>query len=441
MLWYILRFTMSFAFPVFFRRIQLKKGSRIREKGPMFIAMNHPSAFMDPMTFSWTVFYPRTRYMARGDAFKKGLARKILESMGVVPIYRMRDGGIENVRKNLDSFNIAYDLLDNDQKIMVFAEGVCVQERRLRPIQKGTAKMSFSFLERGGNENLKIIPAGLNYSTPARFRGDVFINVGEPIFVKDYYEAYKQQPAQTIVKLTALIEEKMQELTPSLKHKENDLLIEQLQPILKEQFIEERKLNLKKLEDHQKYWMFISDKLNLLTDNDAGKMENFRKDVDSYSKQLKELKIEDEAVRNNSEKKNTITFFNFILVIIGFPFYFVGAILNLPTYCLGQKVAEKTCKSIEFYASVSFGVWAISTKILYVIEILVLWLVFHNRHLLLYYSVIKLLVAVIALRYHPLKKKILSALRLSGMRKSDTVLYQALIDQRAQILAFIGGFH
>ena len=96
---------MSFAFPVFFRRMQIKNASRIREKGPMFIAMNHPNAFMDPMTFSWLVFHPRTRYMARGDAFKKGFARWALESMGIVPIFRLRDGGYENIKKNLDSLN------------------------------------------------------------------------------------------------------------------------------------------------------------------------------------------------------------------------------------------------------------------------------------------------------------------------------------------------
>src|ERR1035437_671148 len=243
MLWYYLRLTLSFAFPVFFRRMQMKNSKRIRQKVSMFLAMNHPNAFMDPVTLSWLLFYPRTRYMARGDAFKKGFVAWAMHSMGIVPIFRLRDGGYGNIKKNFDSFETAYGLLDKRQKIMVFAEGICVQERRLRPIQKGTAKMSFAYLDRGGYDDLKIIPIGVNYSTPSKIRGDLFIQVGAPIVVKDYYEDYKKQPGQAIVKLTAHIQEKLKPLVPSLLHKENDILIEQLQPIFKKQFIEDHKLN------------------------------------------------------------------------------------------------------------------------------------------------------------------------------------------------------
>jgi glycerol-3-phosphate O-acyltransferase / dihydroxyacetone phosphate acyltransferase len=407
----------------------------------MFITINHPSAFMDPMTFSWVVFYPRTRYMARGDAFKKGLANAVLQSMGIVPIYRMRDGGIENVRKNLDSFKVAYDLLDKKQKIMVFAEGICVQERRLRPIQKGTAKMAFNYLDKGGHDNLKIMPVGLHYSTPSKFRGDVYVEVGEPILVKDYYEAYKQQPAQTIVKLTAAIEEKMSELVPGLAHKENDLLIEQLQPILKEQFLEENKLNVKDLEQHHKYWQFISDRLNQLTERDPAQMETFRNGVDTYSKQLQQTRIEDNVVRNAAENKKTITFINFILLVIGFPFYLMGVILNRPSYYLGQKIARKTSNGKEFFASVSFGSWALLTQLFFLIELIILWVTFHNFYILLFYSALKIGTAIIGLHYSPFKKEMLSGFRLKKLKSSNPGLYQTLINQRNNILGFIGDFH
>src|SRR5438105_13029376 len=101
MLWYILRTTMSFAFPAYYRRMQIKNSEILREKGPMFIVMNHPNAFMDPITFAWYFHYPRTRYMARGDAFKKGFAKSALGSMGIVPIFRLRDGGYGNMKQNL----------------------------------------------------------------------------------------------------------------------------------------------------------------------------------------------------------------------------------------------------------------------------------------------------------------------------------------------------
>ena len=106
MLWYFLRNTLSYCFLLFFKRVKMKNSSVARSKGPMFIAMNHPNAFMDPMAYCAFLFYPRTYFMARGDAFKKGLATTALESMGILPIFRLRDGGYESVKKNLDSFKI-----------------------------------------------------------------------------------------------------------------------------------------------------------------------------------------------------------------------------------------------------------------------------------------------------------------------------------------------
>ncbi len=441
MIWYYLRITMSFAFPVFFRRMQMKNANRIRVKGPMFIAMNHPNAFMDPLTFSWMVFHPRTRYMARGDAFKKGFARRVLQSMGIVPIFRLRDGGYENIKKNLDSFEVAYELLDKRQKIMVFAEGVCVQERRLRTIQKGTAKMAFAYLDRGNCGDLKIIPVGVNYSTPSKIRGDLFFQAGEPIVVKDYYEDYKKQPGQAIIKLTALIQEKLTALVPSLLHKENDLLIEQLQSILKKQFIEEHKLDFNNLAHHQQYWEFIIERLNNLTVKKPEQMIGFRKTVNDYTKQIEQLKLQDEVIYRVEKKQSLLNFLNIILVMLGFPFYLIGKTLNITPYYIGKKIADKTVKAIEFYCSIFFGTSALLAKLFFTIELIIVWLLCHDLCCLLIYSLIKIGCGIFAIRYAPFKKKMGSALRLNNIKKSNSIFYNDILKERAKILAFLGDFH
>ena len=228
MFWYFLRNKLYFFFLVFFKRLKVKNPERIRVSDPMLVTMNHPNSFMDTIALSAALFRPRTYYMARGDAFKKGITTFLLKAIGILPIYRLRDGGGHaSIKKNLDSFKVVYRLLDKRQKIIVLAEGISMQERRLQSIQKGTAKMAFSYIEQGGLGDLKILPIGVNYTTPSKFRGDVYYQIGEAIPVIDHYEEYKQHPAQTIIKLTHLIEEKMKPLVPSLLHKENDLIIEQ----------------------------------------------------------------------------------------------------------------------------------------------------------------------------------------------------------------------
>ena len=421
--------------------MQMKNSKIVREKGPMFLAMNHPNAFMDPVTFSWLLFRPRTRYMARGDAFKKGFARKALESMGVVPIFRLRDGGYGNIKKNLDSFETAYKLLDKNQKIMVFGEGVCVQERRLRPIQKGTAKMAFAYMDRGGFDNLKIVPVGLTYSTPSKIRGDFYVQVGEPIIVKDYYEEYKQQPGHAIVKLTALIQEKLSPLVPSLLHKENDLLIEQLQPICKRQFIEERKLDFNNLAHHQQYWEFIIDRLNNLTEKNTEQMIAFRKTVDDYTKSLEKLKLQDEVIYADKKKQNPVNVLSVILLILGFPFYAVGKVLNFVPYYCGKRIAKKMVKAVEFYSSIFFGSSALLAKLFFTIELGLVWLLCHDWYCLLFYALIKIVCGVLAVNYSPFMRKMASAFKFNQIKKSDSALHTKLLKERASILAFLGDFH
>ena len=402
----------------------------------MLVTMNHPNSFMDTIAISAALFYPRTYYMARGDAFKPGLVTAILKAIGIVPIYRLRDGGgLSSIKKNLDSFKVVYDILNKRQKIIVLAEGISLLERRLQPIQKGTAKMAFSYLEQGGLDDLKILPIGVNYSTPSKFRGDVYYQIGEPILVKDFYEEYLQQPAQTIIKLTNLIEERMKPLVPALINKENDVVIEQLQPILKKQYIAEHHLNYNNLEHQQQYWEFIIGKLNNLTEKYPSEMMSFRTQVANYTEQLHQLKLRDHLIYNADE--NRLSIFNFILLLIGFPFYAIGKTLNFIPYYYGKRIADKTCKDIEFHAAVNFGVGTFIWMVTFLIELIVIGLITKSICVLLVYSFVKAAFGRIGLSYSPFKKKMLGTLRLNKIKKTEAALFTSLQQQRAQIVNFI----
>ncbi len=440
MFWYFLRNTLYFCFHLYFKRAKVGGTKHIRQRGPMFVAMNHPNAFMDPISFATFLFYPRTYYMARGDAFKKGVATLMLESMGIVPIYRLRDGGYENVKKNLESFKTAYGLLDKGKKIMVFAEGLSVQERRLRPIQKGTAKMSFGYLEQGGSMDLKILPVGINYSEPEKFRPYVYFRIGEPIAVKDFYEDYKMEPAKAILKLTALIEESMKPLVPSLKHRENDVLIEQLQFILKRQFIADNDLNYQDPEHQQKYWEFIIARLNSLTEEKPGLVEGLRKETDLYHKEIHLWKLRDHLVYREAKGESMLNLGNWLLFIFGFPVYLLGKLLNFLPYYFGQSIARKKVKNIEFRASITFGVGSIFLLVLFLVELAIVGLICQKWYCLLIYTAIKVSCGWIGLNYSPFRKKMLGAIRFSGLKKKDPSLVKSLLEQRGKILDYIGNF-
>ncbi len=437
MLWYFIRNKLYFFFRIFFKRLKVKNADRIRVASPMLVTLNHPNSFMDTIALSAALFYPRTYYMARGDAFKKGFVTTLLKAIGIVPIYRLRDGGGHaSVKKNLDSFKVVFDLLNKRQKIIVLAEGISLQERRLQPIQKGTAKMAFSYLEQGGYDDLKILPIGVTYSKPSKFRGDIYYQIGDAILVKDLYEEYKLQPAQAIIKLTHLIEAGMKPLVPTLFHKENDVLVEELQPILKRQYLKTHHLFYNNLDHQQQYWVFIISKLNHLTHDHPTEITKIRTEVDNYTKQLSKLKIKDHLVYNATNNKNMSSVLNFILLVIGFPVYIIGKILNFIPYYYGKKIADKTCKDIEFHAAVNFGAGSFIWMISFLIELLLIWFITKSLSFLFTYILLKIICGRIGLSYSTFKKKMLGNIRLQKIKMSDKLLYNRLLKQRNTIVNY-----
>ena len=93
MIWHLLKFWTSFLLPVFYKRIQVKNMENLKLHGPAIIVMNHPNAFIDPVAISMTCYPPQLKYLARGDVFKPGLASWFFEKLGIVPIFRIQDGG------------------------------------------------------------------------------------------------------------------------------------------------------------------------------------------------------------------------------------------------------------------------------------------------------------------------------------------------------------
>ncbi len=248
MLWHIFQYYLCFVIAIYFKRSQIKNAKSIKVKGPVIIAMNHPNAFMDPIAFTTLVFPPRVRYLARGDAFKKGIVTTLLESFGIIPIFRIQDGGKEGLKKNDETYDRVNTLLKNNQKIIIFAEGLCIQERRLRPLKKGVPRMVFGAMDAHNLKDLTVVPVGINYTDPSQFRGTLFCNVGEPIKISDYMAAYKEAPAKTMNQFLADLAPRMKELIININHKHNEEVIAHIEEVYRTKYYKQHKYRIKNLE-------------------------------------------------------------------------------------------------------------------------------------------------------------------------------------------------
>lgn len=140
---------------------------------PTIIACNHPNSFFDAIIIA--IHYPKPIYfLARGDAFKNHVIKKLLTNLHLIPIYRLSEGK-ENLSKNHESFKTCLELLKNNQTILIFPEGVCKNEWHLRPLKKGTARLALMALK-AEVYNLEIIPANINYSSFRKNPKEIEIN-------------------------------------------------------------------------------------------------------------------------------------------------------------------------------------------------------------------------------------------------------------------------
>jgi len=163
---------------IYFRRTIVFGREDIPVKGPLIVASNHPSAFMEASVVA-TVMKRPLHFLVRGDVFHPKF-RWLFDWTNQIPIYRQKDG-ISNLRKNASSFDLTYKKLAEGNAVLIFPEAKTALEKKLRPVQRGTAHLAFGtlpLLEKG--EELHVLPVGINFMNPRIPGTDVIIRFGKP---------------------------------------------------------------------------------------------------------------------------------------------------------------------------------------------------------------------------------------------------------------------
>ena len=354
MIWHILKYLLSFTIPAFYRKIQIKNVRFLKNNHPMIIASNHPNAFMDPIAFSYMVYPPRVRYMARGDAFKPGLISKILESIGIIPIFRMQDAGAEGVKKNNESYKLVYNLLKRNKKVMIFAEGICIQEKRLRPIKKGVPRLIFSAQQEISDKEILIVPVCLNYSQPDKIGSTLFINVGDPFSIKNRMSEYLENPNKAMLSMMNELYQKMLPLIVHIENPNNDEIFEKTCKVLEESLIEKKQLQYNNLEHLFIVHKEIADCINHTSKHHSDKFNLFSEKINHLYDVIHKYDIDIPTLENFNVNKFVllikVIIFSIVYILYSSIYSFVKAFLFIP-YQISNYLAKRSAKNIEFYAS------------------------------------------------------------------------------------------
>ena len=186
MLYKLLFFPARIAIRFYCRKIRINNKELLSQPGPLLIAANHPNSFLDAIILS-SLFKLPVYSLARGDAFTNNLVTKILTSLNMLPVYRVSEG-VENLEHNYTTFDSCQKLFSYNKIVLIFSEGRCINEWRLRPLKKGTARLALTAWMH--NVPLKVLPLGINYSSFRKFGKMMILNFGSFITEADVCEDF-----------------------------------------------------------------------------------------------------------------------------------------------------------------------------------------------------------------------------------------------------------
>jgi 1-acyl-sn-glycerol-3-phosphate acyltransferase len=223
---------LRFAMRIYFRRVEVVGLEHVPMKSPAIFVLNHPNALVDP-AFLLCLAPRRVSFLAKSPLFRMPILGFLVRALDCLPVYRHQDEG-EDVSKNREMFVAARALLARGGTIGICPEGVSHDEPRLRPIKTGAARIALgavSTTERSdgapaGNSKvpctgLKIVPAGLYYTSKTKFRSAVLLYFGKPIEVTAVeLEPDGSPPRNAVRDLSKKIECALREVMLDAEHEE-----------------------------------------------------------------------------------------------------------------------------------------------------------------------------------------------------------------------------
>ncbi len=295
----------------FFRQFRVTGLENIPKDMPVIFAVNHQSAFLDPILIGISCGR-KPWYLTRSGVFKNRVVRFLLHAIHMLPVFRNRDG--VNVKDaNRSTFDMCRRILAGNGSILIFPEGNHGMLKHLRiPLRKGFARIALETLARmPETSDIAIVPVGINYEHPTRFRTDVLVRYGRPLLASDALASYRENASEGLRALTAQLEKRM----------------------------EFEMINISPLNEYEQ--------------TEARWLRTREKPDDLVSRFMEDKKLTSGKVVKTPVKSQD-RLFRGILLAGAFPLFLLGSLLNLPLLIAGKLILWVTISDPHFLQSVKF---------------------------------------------------------------------------------------
>jgi len=348
MLYQFLKLIVGLGIRLYYKEVRVKNKVNFKTEGPLIIIANHPNTLMDAMMLGYVYKQP-IHYMAKATLFDSKFKMWLLRSLNMIPINRIGEGRVKGV-SNQDSFEACYEVLEKGKTLVVFPEGTSFQERQLRQLKSGTARIALTVESRNQNKlGLIVLPIGLNYSQAEKFKSSVLVNVGHGISVKEYTKDFEGNASAGAKKLTEQFRIRLEQVLVNSDNKNEEKLVDRVARIIESRYTKE---GLENIEEEMTFLKKIRDGLDDYKVTEAWKLEEIQLLVEKIEWEINKWDIRTDFLdrRFRSRMFFRQVLFSGIFLIIGLPLFVFGITHNILQFKLTDIIIPKLTKDIEYYA-------------------------------------------------------------------------------------------
>ncbi len=222
-------------------------------------------------------------------------------------------------------------------------------------------------------KKIKIIPIGIDYSDYYKFRRTLFVNIGDPIEVSEYWKDYETNPAVAMNKLRDRLAEEIKKVMIHIETQEFYELYMGLRKIYNRSLCKKLKLNPHDLYNQHKADKMLIEALDNCLEKDQTKIEGLNKVFKQYQDLKKELNYRDWV----PQKKRYCIIGNAVFIVLSLitlPLVLLGLFNNWPQFFIPSRIT-KGIRDKQFHSTAKWGFGA-ALMIIYYILLFILALLF-----------------------------------------------------------------
>jgi hypothetical protein len=116
-------------------------------------------------------------------------------------------------------FRACCEVLERGGAIGIFPEGTSRDEPRVERLKTGTARIALE-AEAAHDFRLgvRVVPVGIHFETPRRFRSRVLLRAGVPLVPGTYAERYREDPRRAVEEFTSHLHAALADQVVHLEH-------------------------------------------------------------------------------------------------------------------------------------------------------------------------------------------------------------------------------